>query len=98
MNFEISEKAQRDLIDIWEYTLEKWSLVQADRYFEILVNGISEICNHPDLGKSYENIRKDYFGFNLKSHIIFYRIKNKETIETMRILHQRMDLQNRIKE
>lgn len=96
MNLKVSEKAQKDLINIWEYTFQKWSLEQADRYFNILVHGMNEICKNPDLGKSYEYIRKDYFGYNQKSHIIFYRIINNETIEIIRILHQKMDLHNRI--
>ena len=96
MNLKVSEKAQKDLINIWEYTFQKWSLEQADRYFNILVHGMNEICKNPDLGKSYEYFRKDYFGYNQKSHIIFYRIINNETIEIIRILHQKMDLHNRI--
>ncbi|MBK8242083.1 MAG: type II toxin-antitoxin system RelE/ParE family toxin [Saprospiraceae bacterium] len=96
MNLKVSEKAQKDLINIWEYTFQKWSLEQADKYFNILVHGMNEICKNPDLGKSYEYIRKDYFGYNQKSHIIFYRIINNETIEIIRILHQKMDLHNRI--
>ncbi len=96
MNLKVSEKAQKDLINIWEYTFQKWSVEQADRYFNILVHGMNEICKNPDLGKSYEYIRKDYFGYNQKSHIIFYRIINNETIEIIRILHQKMDLHNRI--
>ena len=67
-----------------------------EKYFNILVHGMNEICKNPDLGKSYEYIRKDYFGYNQKSHIIFYRIINNETIEIIRILHQKMDLHNRI--
>ncbi len=96
MNLKVSEKAQKDLINIWEYTFQKWSVEQADRYFNILVHGMNEICKNPDLGKSYEYIRKDYFGYNQKSHIIFYRIINNETIEIIRILNQKMDLHNRI--
>lgn len=96
MNLKVSKKAQKDLINIWEYTFQKWSLEQADRYFNILVHGMNEICKNPDLGKSYEYIRKDYFGYNQKYHIIFYRIINNETIEIIRILHQKMDLHNRI--
>ena len=96
MNLKVSEKAQKDLINIWEYTFQKWSLEQADRYFNILVHGMNEICKNPDLGKSYEYFRKDYFKKKKKSHIIFFRIINNETIEIIRILHQKMDLHNRI--
>jgi toxin ParE1/3/4 len=97
MQIQISNKAQDDLIEIWEYTFEKWSINQADKYYEILIDAINAIANEPNLGKNYEYVRKRYYGFHIKSHIIFYRINNSDTLEVIRILHQRMDLPNRLK-
>jgi len=93
---QISNKAQDDLIGIWEYTFEKWSIKQADKYYNILVDAINAIANEPSIGKSYEYIRKGYYGFHIKSHIIFYRITLDDSLEVIRILHQRMDLPNRL--
>jgi len=94
---QISNKAQNDLIEIWEYTVEKWSINQANKYYGILVDAINAIANEPNNGKDYEDIRKGYYGFHIKSHIIFYRITIDGTLEVIRILHQRMDLPNRLK-
>jgi toxin ParE1/3/4 len=88
----ISEKAKTDLIDLWEYTYERWSLNQADKYYYILIDSINLIAKNPNIGKSYENVRPGYSGFHVKSHIIFYKIRDKETIGIIRILHERMDL------
>ncbi len=94
---QISNKAQNDLIEIWEYTVEKWSINQANKYYGILVDTINAIANEPNSGKDYEHIRKGYYGFHIKSHIIFYRITIDGNLEVIRILHQRMDLPNRLK-
>lgn len=98
MKYHISLKANADLIGIWEFTFDHWSLEQADRYYEIIIDKIREICRKPDIGKNYYIIRDNYWGVNVKSHIIFYRIKNQNHIEIIRILHQRMDFQSRLKE
>jgi hypothetical protein len=36
MNYSISSKARIDLIGIWEFTKENWSVQQADKYYQII--------------------------------------------------------------
>jgi toxin ParE1/3/4 len=95
MNYKFSSKAQSDLINIWEFTLENWSIDQADRYYNLIIDKVKDICKKPDLGRSYNHVRQNYWGVNVKSHIVFYKI-GKEEIEVIRILHQRMDLESRL--
>ena len=92
--FVISKKAVSDLEEIWIYTVEKWSIEQADRYYNLVFDEINYICKHINTGKSMEHIRKDYRAAKVKSHLIFYRVVN-DTIEIIRILHERMDIENR---
>ena len=40
----ISNKAVSDLEEIWLYTLEKWSVEQADRYYNLIIGEIEFIC------------------------------------------------------
>ena len=93
--FFISEKAVSDLEEIWLYTLEKWSVEQADRYYNLIFEEINYICININSGKSMDHIRKGYRTSKVKSHLIFYRIANN-TIEVIRILHERMDIENRL--
>lgn len=97
MQIKISKKAKNDLTNIWEYTFKKWSLQQADKYYDILVEGINTISREPNIGKNYEKIRNGYQGFQVKSHIIFYRVPDENNIEIIRVLHERMDIKNRLK-
>jgi toxin ParE1/3/4 len=93
----ISKKAIADLEQIWLYTVEKWSVVQADRYYNLIFDEINFICKNNNAGKSMENVRKGYRASKVKSHLIFYRVQNN-TIEVIRILHERMDIENRLKD
>lgn len=97
MQIKISKKAQLDLVDIWEYTFCKWSLEQADKYYDILIEAIQTIGRESQIGKDYSMMREGYMGLRIKSHIIFYRVANEQEIEIVRILHQRMDIQTSLR-
>ena len=96
--YELTNKAVEDLSGIWEYTLERWSEQQADKYFNLLLGSCQDIANNPELGKNYEGITKDLFGLKTNRHIVFYRKRINQPIEITRILHERMDLKNRLDE
>ena len=99
MNFKISNEAQIDLENIWLYTFETWSKEQADRYFNLIFEEIEYLTQNPNSGKDYSHIREGYYRSKVKSHFIFYRINLKENVlEIIRILHQQMDIENRLGE
>ena len=91
----ISKKAVSDLEVIWLYTVQNWSVTQADRYYNLIFDEIHFICRNVNAGKSMGYIRKGYRAAKVKSHLIFYRIQNN-TVEVIRILHERMDIENRL--
>jgi toxin ParE1/3/4 len=96
--YNLTNKAVEDLTIIWEYTFDKWSEKQADKYYELLLDSCQDIANNPDLGKNYSGVKNELFGLKTNRHIIFYRKLANEPIEITRILHERMDLKNRINE
>ncbi|MGB6084180.1 type II toxin-antitoxin system RelE/ParE family toxin [Moheibacter sp.] len=99
MNFKISKEAEIDLENIWLYTFETWSKEQADRYFNLIFEEIEYLTQNPNSGKDYSHIREGYYRSKVKSHFIFYRINLKENVlEIIRILHQQMDIENRLGE
>lgn len=99
MKFKISIKAQNDIEKIWLYTFENWSLEQADRYYDLIFDEIEFISENSKSGKDYKHVRKGYYRSKVKSHYIFYKINQKEeVIEIIRILHQQMDIENRLNE
>ena len=95
MKYLISQLAGKDLENIWLYTFNNWSVEQADRYFELIMGEIEYISKNPYSGYDFSSIRKGYFRSKIKSHFIFYRInKQNNLVEIIRILHQRMDIEN----
>lgn len=99
MKFKISKEAQIDIENIWLYTFETWSKEQADRYFNLIFDEIEYLTQNPTSGKDYSHVRIGYYRSKVKSHLIFYRINLKEkAIEIIRILHQQMDIKNRLSE
>ena len=99
LKYEISEKAFEDIENIWFYTAKTWSVEQADRYYNVIFDEIDYLAEYPFSGRDYGHIRNDYRCSIVKSHLIFYRLKkNEELVEIIRILHQSMDIEERLKD
>jgi toxin ParE1/3/4 len=96
--FLLSNKAVEDLSKIWDYTYEVWSENQADKYYELLIETCQEIAKSPDISKNYDDIENNIIGFRVGKHIIFYQEIKPREILVVRILHERMDLKNRLLE
>jgi toxin ParE1/3/4 len=94
----LRQKAIDDLNDIWNYTFEKWSAKQADKYYSAIKLACNGIGENPDVGKEYDGISENLLGLKSGKHILFYKLITEERIEIVRILHERMDLKNRLME
>jgi len=96
--YRISEKAISDLEKIWLYTLNKWSREQADRYHNLIIDEIEFIVDNFDLCQRMDYVRVGYRMSKVKSHLIYCKKAEDNIIEIIRILHQNMDFENRLKE
>ena len=95
--YSLSRLALRDLEQIWEYTVENWSESQADKYYHQIIAEIEWLARHPSQGRPQHSIREGYRSSKVQSHIIFYQMAGEE-IKVIRILHERMDIPNRLRE
>lgn len=98
VRYKLTNKAVEDLTHIWNYTFDKWSENQAEKYYLMLLENCNEIAFNPELGKEYSVIAENLFGFKAGRHIIFYRNIEGNEVEITRILHEQMDLKNRLAE
>lgn len=97
MNVEISRKAAQDIEDIWLYTVETWSRERADRYYKLIFDEIDQIVTNPLSGRNVNHIRRNYRCLKVTSHLIFYKyIKSEKKVEIIRVLHQSMDIEERL--
>ena len=92
----ISEKALEDINNIWIYTAENWSIEQADRYYNLIIDEIEYIVKNLDMAYDFGKIRKSYRYSKVKSHLIFFKKDKINEIEVVRVLHERMDIENRL--
>lgn len=93
----ISKKAISDLEEIWLYTADKWSVEQADRYYNLIFDEIAFICENPKTGRQMDDIRKNYRSAKVNSHLIFFKVENG-IVWIVRILHERMDIKSSLDE
>lgn len=88
--YKSTEKAERDLAAIIDYTLSTWGAAHAVKYIDGLEELATSLAQSPDLGKSYEELHKHLFVFPYEKHLLFYR-KERYGIIIVRILHDSMD-------
>ena len=88
----ISERAKTDLREIGDYTREKCSDEQAERYVRMLIGKFSVLAGKPLLGRSYDNYRVGLRGYSCGKHIVLYRVMPDSKVRIVRVLHERMDI------
>ena len=91
-SFKVTRKAQADLILVGQFTEKEWEKTQRNSYLKQLDRCFNQIAETPEIGTSCEYIKAGYRKFPQGSHVIFYRLDNKSTVEIVRVLHKRMDV------
>ncbi len=92
----ISEIALDDLNNIWIYTAENWSVEQANRYYNLIMDEIEFVVVNFETMIDFGNVKKDYRYSKVNSHLVFCKKNENTEIEVVRILHEKMDIKNRI--
>lgn len=95
--YKLLEASEGDLEDIWKYTYETWGIRQASKYLRQLKKRIEALSRDPMIGVKRDTISKGLLCFHEGRHLILYRIE-KKGIVIIRVLHDRMDVSERIKE
>lgn len=93
--FQLSPRAEADLIEIWDYTVATWSLEQAIIYEDQLLDACEAIVGDPTRGDDVSYLRDGYRLWRVASHFIIYR-QSDRGIDIMRILHQRRDIKRHL--
>ncbi|KPF46708.1 type II toxin-antitoxin system RelE/ParE family toxin [Rhizobium sp. AAP43] len=88
----LSPAARQDFLEIGDYTLDRWSEAQAERYLRQILAMITEIGTYPLSGSEVKSLRPGYRRRRSGSHLIFYVILEDGTVEVVRIIHERADV------
>ena len=105
-NVRLGAAAELDFANILKWTTENFGARQSRVYRNTLVQAIGELAGGPDVVGSrtrdeiMPGLRTLHVAWHGRrgSHFLMYRIAPRGTIEIVRILHDRMDVQRHIAE
>lgn len=90
--YRLSNAAKEDLIRIHHFGVEKFGIIQADKYFDSFFEYFDIIAQRPFAFESVDYIKKGYRRCACGSDSIYYRI-NDNIVEIMAIVGMQ-DLKN----
>lgn len=93
LDYELSILALEDIDSIWEFTIKKWSINQAEEYYNEIFEAINVICKNPEIGQSISEVKELHRKKLVGSHLIIYKVQSQK-IFVDRILHQSMDFED----
>jgi toxin ParE1/3/4 len=85
--------ADKDLVDIFQYSADRYGIEQAVKYLKGIEALFTNICVHPHLGRQRDEVKLGLRSHAYFSHTIFYRISD-ERIIIVRVLHASRDSGN----
>jgi toxin ParE1/3/4 len=94
--FTLTGKAKDDLKEIARHTQEQWGRQQRDLYLRMLDGCFRRLAANPGQGGDCSEIRAGYRKMIAGRHLIFYRQPSGDSIEIVRILHGRMDIETHL--
>lgn len=89
----LSENADVDLEEIFDYTFEEFGFNQAEKYLLEIESVFYFLFKNPLSGKKRNEIKEGLYSFPKDNHVIFYRILH-DHIRIIRVLHGSRDLPN----
>ncbi len=99
MRPKIFKVARRRIIEIWHYTDQTWGEKQADKYVRGLYNAFEKASSNRYSWRKVEHEDiKGIFFVRYQHHFIFFRELSKGALGIVNVLHENMDIPNRLKE
>lgn len=86
----LTKKAENDLTQIANYTLQNFGYEQAEHYYSSLTNTLEILTTQPNLGQNFSHIKVGLKRFVFKHHSIYF-LAEKDRLVIYRILNQKQD-------
>ena len=86
-SYELSQNADNDIQEIYDYTAINFGIDQAIKYLIGLDDLFQTLCAHPHTGRMRNEIRKGVRSCSYVSHIVFYRVVERR-IRIVCVLYQ----------
>lgn len=99
--YRLYPRADKQQDKIWQYTVEQWSIEQAEKYIHGLHVHFQKLANKEKpwrkLPQTKMRISKDAYFSRYEKHFIFFRELPDDTIGIISILHEVMDIPTRLR-
>jgi toxin ParE1/3/4 len=82
--------ARSDLSEIWDYIAAD-NETRADAFVDLIDQKFQALADHPNLGRSRDELEEGLRSFPVGKQVIFYRVI-PEGVEIVRVLHGSRDL------
>lgn len=91
----ISEAAQADLKNLYQYGAQHWGQLQSVRYLERIKQQLWLLTEQPKTGKLRPELQHNLRSMPVESHTVFYQF-SAEQVEIIRVLHGRQDIETHL--
>jgi toxin ParE1/3/4 len=91
----LRQEAEKDLEDIFSYTLENFGPQQADRYYDAILDMFARILAEPQLGRPVSQRHPGILKQSCREHFVIFA-RGEDGIDVIRVLHQRMDIDSHL--
>ncbi|HEA31177.1 MAG TPA: type II toxin-antitoxin system RelE/ParE family toxin [Leeuwenhoekiella sp.] len=92
--YELSEQAEIDIAELYQYGIETFGLSQAQIYLIRLHEQFENLTENPEIGRDASIFSPDLLRYSYKTHAIFFK-KSSNGILIVRVLGQKMDFKNK---
>ena len=94
-NFRLTSRAESDLAEIADYTIETFGIEQARRYRDALDACFQTIADNPKVGRKANRLAPNLRRYQRKSHVVFYLPEMKGVL-IVRVLHENSDFEQHL--
>jgi toxin ParE1/3/4 len=89
--YRLTQRAQTDLIDIYDFTESKFGVYQAEAYHAGLVRSFGLLADFPLIGQTADELAPGCRRFRFQSHLIFYTVQ-PDHVEIRAVIHGALDI------
>jgi len=98
LSYALTPEADADLEDIARYTILEWGVEQAKRYMNKLDQCFQKIGTKKVVGRTFSNRMPNVLVIRCEHHFVFYLHPSTEKPVILAVLHERMDMVNRLQD
>ncbi len=91
MGYHLSRLAEQDLIELFLEGVERFGLVQAETYHDLLANTFKFLADNPKAARLREEIDPPVRIHPVQAHLVVYRVETDGEIFIIRVRHGHED-------